>query len=69
MTRQQFAGAGQFVRGGGGAGRGTGAGRLAVVREQDGQVRGCLLAEGYELAWRGQQLVGPRDRSGETIIP
>ena len=47
----------------------VGTGRLAVVREQDEEVRGCVLDEGYELEWRGQQLVPPRSRAGEVIVP
>lgn len=47
----------------------SGAGRLAVVREKAGRVDGFLLDEGYELRWRGQQLIPTRPRMGEVIVP
>jgi hypothetical protein len=44
-----------------------GCGRLAIVREQPGRPVSWLLANGYELAWKGSTLVAPRDRAGTFV--
>jgi len=44
-----------------------GGGRLAVVREKEGNVARYALIDGYELSWRGEPLMPPRSRAGDVV--